>query len=97
MQDAVRHFGKTVGRQLFCEKGMPGIRFPQSGAQIVEPERQQNEERPFYPQITQIYADYAGEDCRIEERGLCCSERERSNVLVQNDSNDQKDSSFRFL
>jgi hypothetical protein len=24
------------------------------------------------------YADYAGEDCRIEERGLCCSERERS-------------------
>ena len=59
MQDAVRHFGKTVGRQRFCEKGMPGIRFPLSGAQIAKPERPQNEERPFYPQIAQILTDYA--------------------------------------
>ena len=59
MQDAVRHFGKTVGRQRFCEKGMPGIRFPPSGAQIAKPERPQNEERLFYPQIAQILTDYA--------------------------------------
>ena len=59
--------------------------------------RIEEQDEEGYPQITQIDADYAGEDCRIEERGLCCSERERSNVLVPKDSDDQKDSSFRFL